>query len=299
MFKLISFFILGLSISCSNSGESQNSPTEEVQPDAASSADNVAAELSLTVGMATGTKLDTLNGYLVGHISQYKLQRIGQSNSYAIPSVANGVYDLIIYTQDGTDSVGKRINGITLKSDGGISLSNVQLEPTVTLTGKARVSGDNGNSPVTMTIEGTHYSTELGEDGNYAFLGVVPGKHSVSFTAQDYQSGKIAHLDLSSVKSLEIPEMVLHHDSETGVYPLDLNDPSRVGFVLKSPATANMFRISSNSNFANSEWQHLSTTQWLSYEEVGEKTVYVQYSIDKNSLSAVFSSTFTVEEPEE
>lgn len=299
MVKLLGIYLVAFTISCANPGENSNGNQQAAEAESSPetlSADNTAKLPGLTVTLRSDTKLDTLVGYILGKQDHLKIQRKGSSNEFIIPEIPGGTYDLLIYTQDGEASVGRRINGINIHPDGGSRIHDLELFDTITVSGSASLSTDS-TSKITVGIPGSLFSTEVDTDGNYSIVGVPSGKHKLTFQAAGFEDSWIEVLDLDT-GSGEQAEMILTQQSTTGIYPVAISEFNHVGLALKAPDTANMFRISNTEeDLINQEWQSLASTHWMSFEREGEQTVFVQYSRNETNISAVFSSTFQAGTP--
>ena len=92
MLKIIGFLTALLAFSCAKQGEGEkiDEPSQENQE--RNMADAVEQAPSLSINFSSNTRLDALQGYLVGFSDTYVLKRKGQGSEFVMPLVESGQY---------------------------------------------------------------------------------------------------------------------------------------------------------------------------------------------------------------
>lgn len=277
-------------LSCSPAGDTPvSTPADNTDADAAPQ------EPSLSVTFSITNQVDLFHAYLAHHQETYQITQSDES-SFVMPKVADGTYDLVV---QGSDNLGKslgiRVNGIKVRENYPVTLENIDLLPTATISGSVKFSAGYALG-ARVWIEGTAMSADVNDAGNYILDQVPKGKHKLMVEADGYQTGFMELISVMAGDSILLDPFILSDaPQDTGIQAIFFEE--KTGFLITPPPYTNLMRIGSDPEFTSNPWMPLASSLWLDLGNSGEKTIYVQFSAQETNLSSVFTSTFTVPAP--
>ncbi len=287
--------ILGLNC-CSKAGEPEPSdPAPQQREIGVGDGDSSLAGSTVIVTFEEDTRTDTLEGYVIGYRETMPLLYNAAKKIFLFKQVPEGVHDILVFSQDSSGNpIGRRINGITVSPQQGALIKDVHLLPLRSLSGSAMLNGSSSDEDIAVDIPGTHLFARTDESGTYTLEGVPEGIHRLEFNYQDYQTGFISLLNASGSEDKPLPKIILSHETNRGIFPVSTLDNLDVSFLVNPPKNANEFRISTNQNFAGSEWQKLISTVAFTFDQEGTHTIYIQFANNGTQLSSIFSHEFEI-----
>ena len=270
---------------------------------------------SLAIEVSPSYAKGSIRGYLVGFEGKYILRADGGEEGgpwkFKISAVPPATYELLItgLTLPTTEapqgeSVGIRIGDIAIPTSGVRKLSVEKLEKGATAKGKAILLGEDLHTAVTVRIPGTHFHAETDAEGNYEISDVPLGKYSLEFVREGYHSGMISEVLLleASIKEMD-PITLVRPDFEGAGFTVVQKDGvvkgKDVTLIMVPPTDAAFMRLAELPNLKEVPWQPLVTTVVHSFDTLGEKNLYVQFSNkDKDKPSSIYANSFTLASPE-
>lgn len=312
-------------IGCANVGEDpskQDPASKGTQPKGDESTNQnadakPANQGDILISLADAKFTESLEAYIVGLADSHKASLASSDGaSHVITKMGAGTYDLILTAVDPDtlgqaipDIFGLRINGLRVREDRGLRLSNLNLEPSHTIRG--RMQGHTSPlSGVEIRIDGTSLHAISDSDGNYEIRGVPVGLHRIVATKEGFHGGRLEKFRLSDTADagspFQLPELTLWQETEVsgpGITSLASQatpaDKLEVSFFLIAPETANQMRIGEQSDLSNQPWQALQSTFDYTFTSPGNKTLYVQVSKDGSQLSQIFTRQLSIQLPAE
>jgi hypothetical protein len=309
---LLSLSLLSLGqLTCARPGESgienkagtpASAESSDVAPSPQSSDASAQPSGGIEFSLAEASNFQDLRIKVVGQEDRYQLRAIAQKpGSFEITPALTGRHDLMIFAESkpqGTApkvSYGFRLSGIEIPNDRVLSLTNVQLNPTFSISGKVLLQSG-GNPRPEVSIKGTSIKATADAEGNFVLAQVPAGNHEFVFTASGYHSGSLSRSFYASSTSL--PTLMLFLDSKDlgeGIQylgnPIAKDIAVRVTCALKAPGEDyDSMRIGLSSDLEASNWQALRSSVDLNLKEQ-VRTVYVQFSREGRQPSRVYSTT--------
>lgn len=283
-FCLFAVIFLG----CSKPGNKNAERMEEPTPVQDSNLSPVKPSIEVTLPEEEVTQI---SAYLVGYQEQLRLATTGD-NKLVLPKANAGVYDLILLGLNKSNiEVGQRINGVQIVADQTSHIKNIRWSPLSTISGTIKTSQNSSTSAEELVVQvpGTHLISTVNSDGTYVLDNIPTGVHDLRISAPNYQDGSINLVEIPSDQSLELEDFYLSDETETGIYLGGTGSESgKIAFVLVPPKFSNKARISTYSDFRDSNWQNLKTSKWMKFDQAGEFTIYAQFSQDETNLSETF-----------